>query len=126
MEAMDRRSIATRNRKCAQAATVWLASRNVSLNRDRRCARGLHRQPTVAPAGRKSRHALNPVCGLWLLSPAPRNRPVSVPNAVERAQRSRRHCLRISIQARDQLDESRRSRPIHLMEYENGSATATN
>jgi phosphatidylglycerophosphate synthase len=32
MEAMDRRPIATRNRKWAQAATVWLASRNVSPN----------------------------------------------------------------------------------------------
>ena len=31
-EAMDRRPIATRNRKWAQAATVWLASRNVSPN----------------------------------------------------------------------------------------------
>jgi phosphatidylglycerophosphate synthase len=32
MEAMDRRPIATRDRKWAQAATVWLASRNVSPN----------------------------------------------------------------------------------------------
>jgi phosphatidylglycerophosphate synthase len=32
MEAMDRRPIATRNRKWAQSATVWLASRNVSPN----------------------------------------------------------------------------------------------
>jgi phosphatidylglycerophosphate synthase len=32
MEAMDRRPIATRNREWAQAATVWLASRNVSPN----------------------------------------------------------------------------------------------
>jgi phosphatidylglycerophosphate synthase len=32
MEAMDRRPIATRNRKWAQAATAWLASRNVSPN----------------------------------------------------------------------------------------------
>jgi phosphatidylglycerophosphate synthase len=32
MEAIDRRPIATRNRKWAQAATVWLASRNVSPN----------------------------------------------------------------------------------------------
>jgi phosphatidylglycerophosphate synthase len=32
MEAMDRRPIATRNRKWAQATTVWLASRNVSPN----------------------------------------------------------------------------------------------
>jgi phosphatidylglycerophosphate synthase len=31
-EAMDRRPIATRNRKWAQAATVWFASRNVSPN----------------------------------------------------------------------------------------------
>src|SRR6266699_2612069 len=31
-EAMDRHPIATRNRKWAQAATVWLASRNVSPN----------------------------------------------------------------------------------------------
>src|SRR6266513_2438955 len=31
-EAIDRRPIATRNRKWAQAATVWLASRNVSPN----------------------------------------------------------------------------------------------
>jgi phosphatidylglycerophosphate synthase len=31
-EAMDRRPIATRNRRWAQAATVWLASRNVSPN----------------------------------------------------------------------------------------------
>src|SRR5438874_11581511 len=32
MEAIDRRPIATRNRKWAQAVTVWLASRNVSPN----------------------------------------------------------------------------------------------
>jgi phosphatidylglycerophosphate synthase len=32
MEAMDRRPIATRNRKWAQTATLWLASRNVSPN----------------------------------------------------------------------------------------------
>jgi phosphatidylglycerophosphate synthase len=32
MEAIDRRPIATRNRKWAQAATAWLASRNVSPN----------------------------------------------------------------------------------------------
>jgi phosphatidylglycerophosphate synthase len=32
MEAMDRRPIATRNRKWAQTATAWLASRNVSPN----------------------------------------------------------------------------------------------
>lgn len=32
MEAMNRRPIATRNRKWAQSATVWLASRNVSPN----------------------------------------------------------------------------------------------
>src|SRR5438128_12243460 len=31
-QAMDRRPIATRNRKWAQAATTWLASRNVSPN----------------------------------------------------------------------------------------------
>jgi len=31
-EAIDRRPIATRNRKWAQAATIWLASRNVSPN----------------------------------------------------------------------------------------------
>src|SRR6266404_5800331 len=31
-EAIDRRPIATRNRKWAQAATLWLASRNVSPN----------------------------------------------------------------------------------------------
>src|SRR5438067_8551777 len=31
-ELIDRRPIATRNRKWAQAATVWLASRNVSPN----------------------------------------------------------------------------------------------
>ena len=31
-EAIDRRPIATRNRKWAQASTVWLASRNVSPN----------------------------------------------------------------------------------------------
>jgi phosphatidylglycerophosphate synthase len=31
-KAIDRRPIATRNRKWAQAATVWLASRNVSPN----------------------------------------------------------------------------------------------
>src|SRR5262245_63780123 len=30
--AIDRRPIATRNRKWAQAATAWLASRNVSPN----------------------------------------------------------------------------------------------
>jgi phosphatidylglycerophosphate synthase len=32
MEAIDRRPIATRNRKWAQATTAWLASRNVSPN----------------------------------------------------------------------------------------------
>src|SRR5881409_4314753 len=32
VEAMDRRPIATRNRKWAQAATAWLAARNVSPN----------------------------------------------------------------------------------------------
>src|SRR5213080_4842761 len=32
VEAIDRRPIATRNRKWAQAATAWLASRNVSPN----------------------------------------------------------------------------------------------
>jgi phosphatidylglycerophosphate synthase len=32
MEAMDRRPIATRNRKWAQAATAWLASQNVAPN----------------------------------------------------------------------------------------------
>src|SRR5207247_9773090 len=32
MEAMDRRPVATRNRKWAQAATVWLATRNASPN----------------------------------------------------------------------------------------------
>src|SRR5438094_1406574 len=32
MEAIDRRPIATRNQKWAQAVTVWLASRNVSPN----------------------------------------------------------------------------------------------
>src|SRR4030095_10590062 len=31
-ELIDRRPIATRNRKWAQAATAWLASRNVSPN----------------------------------------------------------------------------------------------
>ena len=31
-KAIDRRPIATRNRKWAQAATAWLASRNVSPN----------------------------------------------------------------------------------------------
>src|SRR5436305_12861902 len=31
-EAIDRRPISTRNRKWAQAATIWLASRNVSPN----------------------------------------------------------------------------------------------
>jgi hypothetical protein len=45
MEAIDRRPIATRNRKWAQAATAWLASRNVKASAtrddqasDRRCA----------------------------------------------------------------------------------------
>jgi len=70
--------------------------------------------------------SVNPVSGFWLVSPELRNRPVSVPDAVGRGRRSRRHCLRISIQARDRLDESRRSRPIHLMECGTESATAMN
>jgi len=32
LKAIDRRPIATRNRKWAQSATVWLAARNVSPN----------------------------------------------------------------------------------------------
>ncbi len=198
---IDRRLIATRDRKLAQAATLWLASRNISPNaisiagmcacivagialaatsiayyrilwiiaalgahRSISLHSGEHRPlacSSIRPLGRIPCNANTRYGASCSRQAAANYRPAAcapqrkeiadlrkatacfpylangiptVPRIVrafaqvraERARRSRRHCLRISIQARDRPDESRRSRPTHSMECGTESATAMN
>ena len=193
-------AIATRTRKWAQAATLWLASRNVSPNaisiagmcgciiagialaatsiasyrilriiaalsahRSIRLHSGEHRplacsirplgrmpcnatrdmaqavrgklprtkgQRPVLPRERKSltfarKRACFPYVANGVLT-VPRSDRVSAQARAGRGRLSRRHFLRISIQARDRRDESRRSRPTHSTECGTESATAMN
>src|SRR5438552_17975331 len=104
---------------------------------------GSHQQPTIAPAGPRSRRASNLPSAIWLHNElvgmarrAGRTSQRDVPTLLriagasaldreERGRRSTRHYLRTAIPTRDRRDESPRSTQIHSLEYESESAIAT-